>query len=649
MRAVDSLVGRLPRPVQQWLPSDLPSILLLVAYGWTAFVGFLLVYISIVEWQKYPGVIVFDIPVLVIGVMGLWRGTRLWVVIPASAIWLGLAVVSLLGNQTVGAFVLSASFVACLVVAGWSVTVRFREGRRQSAQTKRTVNQLGWDLYRLSVGPPPTQESTPEVALYAGLRVGEVERHFDQVTYATIQGGMKHEFRIKGMSSSLHNVPGFYYDTATSMRMSGAGVSTVQLGMEGRSSADLNDDAFVAVFERPGSGGVDTLRGVVPSESQSRAYVNQILMLWSSQLVPSSELELMVRRYGPAITQSVSSEASYVGDRLNAILRMPAADRPAVTVIGEPLNHHSVLIAAVRFGEAGPWYQLFPTALIRNLQSLMAGNPLAPPPIDPPTPSAGDEAAATAFDDAPVAQSNGHFSGIRIRTLGGLKIEAAGGDLKSALLDRKVLAFLWLQLLARKLRNPSDTMTRASLADELSPGIDGATQRARLRGRLSELRRELPPAIGSRIEVSGERVSFNLTDVEVDALALLDSAKTVGGSNGVVSPEQLAMLEEVVSHTGPFLPEWDEIEHQVNGARGGAGQVVAELRHRLDNATTTLLRAVGAGHLAHGRAEVAVSFLERALELSPDDEAVARTLLSACLQTGRMSRAEALKKDFALV
>jgi hypothetical protein len=51
-------------------------------------------------------------------------------------------------------------------------------------------------------------------------------------------------------------------------------------------------------------------------------------------------------------------------------------------------------------------------------------------------------------------------------------LTAGQEDVTAALLGRKVLAFLWLQLLARNLRNPHDTITRASLADELSPGLD---------------------------------------------------------------------------------------------------------------------------------------------------------------------------------
>lgn len=650
---LSTFVARLPQPLQRWLPPDLPSALLLLAYSWTALVGVLLVYSAIVGWQEYLGELVVYVPIAVVGLAGLWRGRSLFVLVPAAVIWFTLAVLYVLAEGTSALFI-PASFVACLVVAGWSVVLRFRRSQHQASQARRTVNQLGWDLYRLSTEPPITDQSVDRVTAFPGLRVGEVERHFDEVTFGAIQGGMQHSFRIKGTSSSVHGMPQevFLADTASWMRMVGTGVSTVQLGMDGRTSADLTDDAFIAVFEKPQAEGVDTVRVVVPSARQARAYVSQLLQLWSSQLVLNSAQELMLRRYAGAIIQSVSSDSSYVGDRLGAILRMPAAERPLVTVIGEPLNQHAVLGGAVRFGEGGLLYQLFPLALVRALAALMEGRPLPLPPIQlPPVgPSAPEQSVEEARPTADAAAANGHVSQVVIRTLGGFRVSADGVDVTASLLDRKVLAFLWLQLLARRVRNPHDTITRASLADELSPGLDGSTQRSRLRGRLSELRNELPPPIGKLVEVSGERVGLNLANSEVDAIELLERAVAFARTNGVLSPEQLAAAEALASKSdGIFLPEWEDIEQHVNSGRGAGGEVIADLRRRLAGAQATLLRVLGTGYLSHGKAESAVSPLERALELSPDDESIARSLVAACLQTGRMARAEELRKDFALV
>jgi DNA-binding SARP family transcriptional activator len=213
-----------------------------------------------------------------------------------------------------------------------------------------------------------------------------------------------------------------------------------------------------------------------------------------------------------------------------------------------------------------------------------------------------------------------------------------------------VLAFLWLHLLARTLRNPGESITRASLADELSPGLDSSTQRSRLRGRLSELRKELPPAIGRKVMVVGERLSLDLHDCNVDALQIADGARTFGGSNGVLKPDQLVQLESLGKLAdGKFLPEWDDIEHHVNKGRSGAGEVVTDLRVRLEAASAGLLRTLGAAYIAHGNPEAAIGPLERALAIVPDDEAAARSLAAACAQTGRLARAEELRKEYSLV
>jgi len=77
--------------------------------------------------------------------------------------------------------------------------------------------------------------------------------------------------------------------------------------------------------------------------------------------------------------------------------------------------------------------------------------------------------------------------------------------------------------------------------------------------------------------------------------------------------------------------------------------VIGELRRRADAALAASLRALGSAYLAHGRPDAAVPPLERALQLTPDDEAIARSLVAACAQSGRLARAEELRKDFSLV
>jgi hypothetical protein len=152
------------------------------------------------------------------------------------------------------------------------------------------------------------------------------------------------------------------------------------------------------------------------------------------------------------------------------------------------------------------------------------------------------------------------------------------------------------------------------------------------------------------VKVVGERISLDLADSTIDIRELADAERTYGGSNGVLTSDQLAQLDAVVRQAqGSFLPEWDDIEQHVNSGRSGAGEVVSDLRKHTDDAISALLRTLGAGYLAHGNAEAAIAPLERALTISPDDEAAARSLSTACVRTGRLSRAEELRKDFSLV
>ena len=139
--------------------------------------------------------------------------------------------------------------------------------------------------------------------------------------------------------------------------------------------------------------------------------------------------------------------------------------------------------------------------------------------------------------------------------------------------------------------------------------------------------------------------------------------RSIAYSHGEIQPEGVSclgrlsrsrglfesLLSLVAQSPASFLPEWDEIEQHVNSARGGAGEVVADLRHRVEAARSTLLRSLGEGYLAHANAERAVNALEQALELSPDDEAAARSLVAACLRSGRLTRADELRKEFSLV
>jgi hypothetical protein len=178
-----------------------------------------------------------------------------------------------------------------VVIASIAVLMNFarrsRSERVLATRQKSSVNQLGWDLYSLSTTPPVTDESVDGVVVYKALKVGEVERHFDQVTSSSIQGQMQHAFKMSGSGSSIHDVPlrALFGDTRSFYEFNGSGISDVQLGLSGSSRDDLTGDAFVAVFEqRLPDGTIDTIRAIVPSEGQVRSYVGQLLNAWRTQL-----------------------------------------------------------------------------------------------------------------------------------------------------------------------------------------------------------------------------------------------------------------------------------------------------------------------------------------------------------------------------
>jgi len=99
---------------------------------------------------------------------------------------------------------------------------------------------------------------------------------------------------------------------------------------------------------------------------------------------------------------------------------------------------------------------------------------------------------------------------------------------------------------------------------------------------------------------------------------------------------------------GEFLPGWEQLEKEVNGARGAAGDLVRQLRQRAETARVDLMGALAANHMARQEPSRAIPLLERALERQPDREDLARKLRAAYLETGQHARAAELQKDHAL-
>jgi hypothetical protein len=235
---------------------------------------------------------------------------------------------------------------------------------------------------------------------------------------------------------------------------------------------------------------------------------------------------------------------------------------------------------------------------------------------------------------------------LEIRTLGSLHLRHGETDFTGALLEHPVLSFIWLYLLVRAARSPGDRITRAALADEVSPGLDPERQRERLRGRLRDLQR-LPGPLSERLQVDEQFVSLDLSGCRFDAAHVVALAKECRDKPGLLPYALVGEVEVALAESsGEFLPAWDELEQRITGQRGGAGEIVAEVRQQVAAAGVDLLAALGAHYLARREPQRAVTQLEEALRRRPDREDLAMKLAAAYQESGQIRRAEQLTQEY---
>jgi hypothetical protein len=238
-----------------------------------------------------------------------------------------------------------------------------------------------------------------------------------------------------------------------------------------------------------------------------------------------------------------------------------------------------------------------------------------------------------------------------IETLGGLGLRHDGHDFGPEMMGRPVIAFIWLYLLLRALTNPKDRVMRADLADELTPGMSPEKQRTRLRNRLSNmLNGTLPAPLAARMVVDqDESVRLDLTQCSIDLIRLEEMAAECVAKEGILSPNLVDDATVLLDGSaGEFLPGWEQLEKEVNGARGAAGDLVRQLRQRAETARIDLMGALAANHIARQEPSRAIPLLEQALERQPHREDLARKLRAAYLETGQLARAAELQRDHAL-
>lgn len=228
----------------------------------------------------------------------------------------------------------------------------------------------------------------PGVAVYQGLQLGEVSRHFDSQTSASIEGWLNHNLQVSGRTVSyqrgLTGADYRYYDSMSVGNYSGSitGQSSVHLTFSGTTRDNLLADGFVAVLEQETTEGwMDTLRVIVPSEPAMREYVQQFIASMGKMFPSGSHRDAVLQQGATALAQYLSTDVSYVSDRLNAILRMPPEKRPVVAVIGTQVTAHAIVGGAMQFANDGRWHQLFPISVIQKMTALVeesAGNVALP-------------------------------------------------------------------------------------------------------------------------------------------------------------------------------------------------------------------------------------------------------------------------------
>jgi hypothetical protein len=270
----------------------------------------------------------------------------------------------------------------------------------------------------------------------------------------------------------------------------------------------------------------------------------------------------------------------------------------------------------------------------RQLAAAALGTMAPPDPGMAPTrPGAGDLPAPLWAGGDPTDGAT-----VGIRTIGGLQIWSDGKDLAPTLLKNEVSSFMMLSLLTQAILHPETRMTRDELGENVFPNIPATARHSRTRKRLHAIRNYTPALAERLLEDSG--LSFDLSGCQVDAIELLDLARSCAGS-AVLPPELVPKAEQLVTLTsGRFLPFWEVLEEKVTGGDGSSVESAEVIRGRLEVARADVLAALGATHVASGLAQRAIAVLVEARRMRPEREDVANQLVVAYRATGRDEEAE---------
>jgi len=235
-----------------------------------------------------------------------------------------------------------------------------------------------------------------------------------------------------------------------------------------------------------------------------------------------------------------------------------------------------------------------------------------------PAPAAdGLTAVLAAVADAPTAYAaievaGDHSARVVIRTFGGLRLLKDGQDWAAALKARPVTAFIWLRLLLAVVADPNARLSRDELGRQATPGLDRETQLKRMRNVIYQGLRELPSALGDRILVEPQVMSFKLNDCDIDAINLLQISAEVAGQS-VLALSHLARVRRAIDATaGVFLPEFESVEDVATDRHPTCSDLIRGQRDLLSAKRLELIVWLADSYTATNRPAEAIAILEPA-------------------------------------
>jgi hypothetical protein len=250
-----------------------------------------------------------------------------------------------------------------------------------------------------------------------------------------------------------------------------------------------------------------------------------------------------------------------------------------------------------------------------------------------------------------VREGNWPASSLLVKLCGGFEAYSDGRRISDELRGKQAVSFLWLFLCLRFFITPGSQPRREEFADEMSPGLDGRSQRRQLSNRLHDLS-QVDAALSRCIRADTQTVSFDGELAAGDGafvvdLLLLHELAERGRRDTRYEAAEVAEVERLLESCGPeVLPEWDLLNERIARRRGSGGELIAAVRGRQADDLASVTLALAQTQLEGGFAGRAADLLRSVLELKPDREDVARRLVAALTAAGRLSEAEAIRGEY---